>query len=181
MLAGRKSAKPQRTSGALVFIRNGLAIGYLNRGYDSLTTFRQKNSGPTSNAEPSGRRHRRTCCQPWSNSADINRRAPCPGFRSRPCLPQCRIPIIKQRPETPRNMRNGESVNHSESPQPGPTHIPIGPIGSHWPRYRPHTLPDRVCQSTFSALATANGSKAASRSNSDSSSKRIRSLRSDKN
>lgn len=44
MLTGRKTAKPQRTSGALVFIRSGLAIGYLNRGYDSLTTFRQKKS-----------------------------------------------------------------------------------------------------------------------------------------
>jgi ATP-dependent helicase Lhr and Lhr-like helicase len=43
-LAGRNAAKPQRTSGALVFIRSGFAIGYLNRGFDSLTTFRHKDS-----------------------------------------------------------------------------------------------------------------------------------------
>lgn len=43
-VAGSKAIKPQRTSGALVLIRGGLAIGYLNRGYDSLTTFRHKTS-----------------------------------------------------------------------------------------------------------------------------------------
>lgn len=39
-LAGRRAIKPQRTSRALVFIRSGMPIGYLNRGFDSLTTFR---------------------------------------------------------------------------------------------------------------------------------------------
>ncbi len=43
-LAGRKAAKPQRASGALVFIQGGLAIGYLNRGFDTLTTFQHRNS-----------------------------------------------------------------------------------------------------------------------------------------
>lgn len=43
-LAGRNAAKPQRTAGALVFIKGGSPIGYLNRGFDTLTTFRHKNS-----------------------------------------------------------------------------------------------------------------------------------------
>jgi ATP-dependent Lhr-like helicase len=43
-VAGHKAIKPQRTSGALVLIQGGLAIGYLNRGYESLTTFRHTTS-----------------------------------------------------------------------------------------------------------------------------------------
>lgn len=38
--AGKKSAKPQRTAGAFVFVENGFALGYINRAFDTLTTFR---------------------------------------------------------------------------------------------------------------------------------------------
>ena len=40
-LAAAKSARPQRMAGALVIIRSGFALGYLNRNFDSLTTFFQ--------------------------------------------------------------------------------------------------------------------------------------------
>jgi ATP-dependent Lhr-like helicase len=39
-LAASKATKPQRTAGALVIVHGGFAIGYLNRAFDSLTTFR---------------------------------------------------------------------------------------------------------------------------------------------
>ena len=40
-LAAEKATRPQRTAGALVIVQGGFAIGYLNRNFDSLTTFRQ--------------------------------------------------------------------------------------------------------------------------------------------
>lgn len=40
-LAAGQAPKPQRTAGALVIICGGFTIGYMNRGLDSLTTFRQ--------------------------------------------------------------------------------------------------------------------------------------------
>ena len=40
-LAAKKASKPQRTAGALVIIRSGSALAYLNLAFDSLTTFRQ--------------------------------------------------------------------------------------------------------------------------------------------
>ena len=40
-LAAEKATRPQRTAGALVIAQGGFAIGYLNRNFDSLTTFRQ--------------------------------------------------------------------------------------------------------------------------------------------
>tara|TARA_R110002072_G_scaffold271038_2_gene430922 strand:- start:18537 stop:23168 length:4632 start_codon:yes stop_codon:yes gene_type:complete len=40
-LATEKATKPQRSAGAFVVVQGGIAIGYLNRNFDSLTTFRQ--------------------------------------------------------------------------------------------------------------------------------------------
>ena len=40
-LAAKQASKPQRTAGALVIVRGGFAVGYLNRSFDSLTTFRR--------------------------------------------------------------------------------------------------------------------------------------------
>ncbi|MGZ0174443.1 MAG: Lhr family helicase [Planctomycetales bacterium] len=40
-LAASEAPKPQRTTGALVIVQDGFALGYLNRSFDSLTTFRQ--------------------------------------------------------------------------------------------------------------------------------------------
>lgn len=46
-LASKQATKPQRTAGSLVMIRGGSAIGYLNRNFDSLTTFQNGHSDQT--------------------------------------------------------------------------------------------------------------------------------------